>query len=306
MSPENKPFKLNLWALKKTTEEKKSVEVLNDKKDENKDSIKSEIKKVIPVYKKEIKSPLNNILEQESLESHKTKESEIGKNQNSVDIKKETLIPKKSWVKKLDFSKMKKKNIGKEEEKKEVIIEEETKEEIKTIEVFQNYESDFNKNKESILEKIKKFKNFIKPKTRIWFLGLIIWITALWISSLFILAPEKHNLENYKVNLLLIKNNIECKYDANKCPKKETTKTQEKQLVVNSEELNNENKENKTIKKEIFIIKYNVKIVNWKEIIIYDWKEYNSMEEFNKDIKNIINKMKKDKLRDFILNSKNK
>jgi len=47
----------------------------------------------------------------------------------------------------------------KTEEVEERVIEEK--------EVFSNYESDFNKNKVSILERVGKFKDFVKPKTRI-------------------------------------------------------------------------------------------------------------------------------------------
>jgi len=72
--------------------------------------------------------------------------------------------------------------------------------ELKNIELFPAYTSKFKKKQGSLLQEIKKLKRL--PKTNKFFLLTLVWATMLGISMLFILAPEKHNLNYYKTSLI--------------------------------------------------------------------------------------------------------
>lgn len=283
---DNKPFKLNLWALK-TNASNKNKETTESQNISVEAFDKKEIKKVETVYQKWVSSPLSKILDDEKKDKIEIIE------EVKDDIKKSNV---------LDFSKMqsnkKEKNKIKDENKlKEENIE--TKNEIKEEEkdLFNNYESEFDNKKDTVLERVKKFSDYIKPKTRIWFLTLIIFITAFWITSLFILAPEKHNLKNYEANLLIAKEKIECQFDKTKCDKKEeiTNKTTSN-TNINTNKLNN-----KTLNKWLFAIEYQTKNIDWKEVIIYKWKTYNDKESFNKVVSKEIKIRKLNELKKHIL-----
>lgn len=246
---ENKPFKLNLWALKKETSEKQPEEILNLQNTQNSEEN-------IPLEKKA------HSLDLSQMKSRRIKKEEIKEKSNNKIVKKEEI---------------------------EIVGENHEEE---NQEVFSNYESEFKKEKETILQKIEKFKNFVSPKTRLWFIAMLIWVTILWIASLFIINPEIHNVKNYEANLLFIKQKIECKVDKTKCIKKETNKTIKKEIV----QINN-----KTLKKEIFVIEYKTQIIDWKEKIIYKWNKY-SKEQFDKKIKEIIRLKKLEKLQNYLKN----
>ncbi len=72
--------------------------------------------------------------------------------------------------------------------------------ELKNIELFPAYTSKFKKKQGSLLQEIKKLKRL--PKTNKIFVITLLWATIGWIALLFILAPEKHNLNYYKTSLI--------------------------------------------------------------------------------------------------------
>lgn len=70
---------------------------------------------------------------------------------------------------------------------------------MRNIELFPAYTSKFKRQQGTMLQKIQQLKRI--PRTNKTFVLLAIWITLLWISVLFILAPEKHNIQNYKTSI---------------------------------------------------------------------------------------------------------
>ena len=73
---------------------------------------------------------------------------------------------------------------------------EETEEEIQ----FTNYKSKFKDESENIIKRIRRFR--YAPKTRLSFVMSIIVMTAVWISSMMVLFPDKHSFEIYRSSLL--------------------------------------------------------------------------------------------------------
>lgn len=212
--------------------------------------------------------------------------------------------------------------LGKKEEIKKVedinVVEPKKTEDISVVkpkkieDVFVNYKSDFSSEEIWILEKIKRLKKYIKPRTNIIFLFTVISSTLLWIVLLFITAPEIHNLENYKNNIINVKTNIVCKVDEKKCNKHEKNIAK---ININNEKkeeiktnIDNEEKEvltNKSLRLLSFNIDYKTKNIGGKEIIIYKGKEYFNIEDFNKVIEKEIIDKKTDKLINHLTN-KNK
>ena len=74
--------------------------------------------------------------------------------------------------------------------------------------------------------------------------------------------PEKHNIENYKVNLFLIKDKIECKIDETKCKEIKTIKNEVVDIDNKTQIKEIVDIDNKTLRKEIFVVEYQTKIVN--------------------------------------------
>jgi len=72
--------------------------------------------------------------------------------------------------------------------------------ELKNIELFPAYTSKFKKKQGSLLQEIKKLKRL--PKTNKFFILTLVGATIAGISMLFLLAPEKHNLNHYKTSLI--------------------------------------------------------------------------------------------------------
>ncbi len=256
-----KPFKLNIWALTNNIKDG-SINISNSKT--------KETTNVTPVYQKKNKSPLEKILDN-NLNTEKT---------HNLDLSEMKLNKQEKLVK-----------ISEKDTEK---ISTPSKEAVKTKEVFLNYESEFNREKETILEKIKKIKKTLKPKTRLGFIMLLIWVTIVWILILFIYMPTIHNLNNYKYNLLLAIEKGKCKLDTTQCK----VNTIEKEYIVEKELVI---LYDRVLNKENFIIKYKTKIINWKEVILFEWKIYNSLEEFNKTISLIIENKKIGKLQDHFL-----
>lgn len=71
---------------------------------------------------------------------------------------------------------------------------------LKNIELFPAYTSKFKKKQGSLLQEIKKLKRL--PKTNKLFLLILIGSTIAWVAILFVLAPEKHNMQYYKTSLI--------------------------------------------------------------------------------------------------------
>ena len=245
--PEEKPFKLNLWAIVWKESEKKQNssenKISNNISPEEKDNVEN---KKIDLY-------------------------------NMLGIKKEKEYKEKETKKR---------------QEKEVEEEIKKKEPSKEKEVFVNYKSDFNSEETTILESIKNFKEYVKPKTRIGFIIIVISTTLLWIISLFIIAPKIHNISNYKNKIISAKETFICKIDTKKCIKNKA------EIKVVKNEIKKEVLTKKTFIKWNFKVNYEVKNIDWKEIIIYKEIEYDNIENLIKIIEierrhERINKLKK-------------
>lgn len=92
---------------------------------------------------------------------------------------------------------------------------------MKNIELFPAYTSKFKRQQWSMLQRIQQLKRL--PTTNKAFVLLAIWITLLWVSGLFILAPEKHNVQNYKANIFEAYNTIRWKNTLEEIPPKPTS-----------------------------------------------------------------------------------
>lgn len=113
---------------------------------------------------------------------------------------------------KISFSAMKERKAERIEEKKMQVASKKVKEVNETSQTetqrpkeivhFDNYESSFKKASGNSLKKLRNFK--YAPKTRIWLLLGLIWISTITIASLMVLAPDKHSIEIYKTSLLEI------------------------------------------------------------------------------------------------------
>lgn len=182
------------------------------------------------------------------------------------------------------------------EEKIEPIKIEEVKKEEEKNELFSNYVSSFKEKEDSLLAKIKKLKNL--PKTRPVFLSVIILITISWIWMLFVIDPDTHSFEHYKVSILNIlkkeKTVINEKIDE---IKKDDTKIKP---PIPKKEVKEEIKE----KVKIWWLDFDFWIqtnTTWEQIYNYKWQTYNSKEELEKNITVEVIKIKKDKVRNILL-----
>lgn len=159
------------------------------------------------VHSQEIKSTKNSEV------TDKTRVSEVSKISTKITEKRivEEEIP--SWIHSFSLPKSQqsidKKNQDAidliEDEKKamQAISDEKDKKPKEKIE-FHNYESSFSKQSNHIIKKLRNFR--YTPKTRVWF---IIWLTFLSFGTLWILMlafPEKHSLEIYKASIINIYN----------------------------------------------------------------------------------------------------
>ena len=265
--------KISLNELKNKKQKKDDAKIqaqqeknIQDKKDLEEKKVKND--EVIPLYQKTIEDPLQKIL----------KEQKQQIKDNNQDIK-----------------------IEKQENKKEIQEEQHSNIQNKkneTQEIFSGYESDFSKEKETIKEKLKKARDFVKPKTRLWFLFLLIWLTFVWIASLFIIAPEVHNLDNYKANLL----KIECKISGKWC--NEEIKQKQENKLIQKKQQNLVKIEEKEITKYWVTIKYQIKKQeNKKDVYIYQNKIY-SQKDWERQLDLIIKKIKKQKIKTFLKKDK--
>ena len=275
---EKKPFKLNLWAMSWSSEKKKEVQI-EKKEIENKKEI---LEKTI------IKIDDNNVIEKKKIDLS-----------NMLDNKEEKRL--KNEKIRLEKIQDKKENENKAEKKKDIVEED----------VFINYESDFNKEKTTVLEKIKKFKEYIKPKTRIWFVITIIISTIVIISGLFIIAPQVHNIDNYKKNIIRFKENTICLFNEKQCIRYQNEHKNEEKLIDDKIKKLREDRIKKetiitkeTFKEGSFTINYELKKYWNKETIIYKWVEYLTQNDFKKIIEKEINSKKINKLKNHITNKK--
>ncbi len=279
---DKKPFKLNLWAIiwKKTNDDKNKTS-----KDSN-----TELERVKKIEKtsNEIKDPNEKKIDLSNMLNKKEKLDQEKRKQEEEKMKQE-------------------KEREKERQEKDKKLKAE-----KQQDLFANYKSEFNREKTSILEKFKKIKDYIKPKTRLGFVMIVIIPSTIVIAILFIIAPEIHNLKNYKNNLIKAKEALVCKVSLKKCLQYEKQRKkllEEKNKLKKQKELKKNPKTEettieKTLKKLGFTINYKVKNIDGKEIIIYKENQYKNMESFNKEIEKEIKNSKKNKLKKFIINNK--
>lgn len=299
---ENKGIKLNLSQLKKNKEDEnldKKVEENSDlsEKFKSEDSEKSEI----------LEENKENITEQKSipklnLSALKPKKEQDSWEQNIDNKIQDSENTEIKNQKNEDYKKMKSDILDLNSEKKEKTEENENKEE-ENKELFSSYESDFKKQKTSILSKIKKLRNL--PKTSVWFLIIIILLTATWVYWLFTFFPEKHNIENYKNTIMWlfwdkkeVVNTIIDNEKQNEIIDVEKNNENSQEIIIDIEEQNN-NAEKKELVKDWFHINYELENVNWVETIKYKWQIYESNEDFQESLKNELEKLKKEKLSDF-------
>ncbi len=94
--------------------------------------------------------------------------------------------------------------------------------ELTNVELFPAYTSKFKKKQWWLLQEIKKLKRI--PRTNKFFISVLVWSTIAGISMLFIVAPETHNLNNYKTSLLESYNKLSVKktIDTEVIPEKNT------------------------------------------------------------------------------------
>lgn len=148
--------------------------------------------------------------------------------------------------------------------------------------LFWNYESKFEKDKKTIIEKLKKLK--VIPKTRLWFLFSLTIITIIGISVLFYIDPKTHSIENYKVSLLNI-------FNWNKTSNEDST-----DLVVNNTWSSEEVKIEK-ISVWWYAFEISVKDVKWEEkIYIYNMKLYKDKKVLLNQLNKVVETLKKEKL----------
>lgn len=192
-------------------------------------------------------------------------------------------------IKSLDNTeeKIEKEKQEKEKARIEELASEEKETSPETKEIFTKYTSDFVKNKETVIERIKKLKNI--PKTRMWLLASLVLISSVWIWSLFIINPEIHSVENYKASILGIFKEAEPIVE--KPIKVEEIPLKEEVIVVPSK-----------VEKWWITINFESKNVDWQETIIYNWKTYHSKIEFEMELNKIVEKLKVEKLTDYLRN----
>jgi len=187
------------------------------------------------------------------------------------DIKKdENLTPKISiW----NIKELKKENQdNSQKEEVQEIVKEENKE------LFSAYKSDFIKNRNSILEKIKKIKKL--PKTRFWMLILLISFVSIIIAWLFYFDPEHHNINRYKTWFLWLL-----------WQKVQITEEKRKEEIINKN--NNSSKKIIWNKQNYIWNEYEIKIIDWAENFIYKDTNYTNKDE-------LIKAIKRDKINDFL------
>ncbi|MDD3646460.1 MAG: hypothetical protein PHH06_03555 [Candidatus Gracilibacteria bacterium] len=244
-------------------------EALEEETKDNK--IEASIEKEVTIEKQEIKPELQESINEEKNEKSPLKSTKI----NLMGIK--SLDNTSDLIKKVEASKS-------EEEKTENV---KTNDKEANKEIFSQYKSDFVKNKETIIDGIKKLKNI--PKTRIGLVVLLVLISSIGIGSLFIINPEIHSIENYKTSILEIFK--EPKSDIEKPIKVEETPIKNEVIVIPS-----------NVIKGGININYKSEIINGQETINYNGKIYYSKAEFETELPKIIEKLKIEKLTDYLRN----
>lgn len=249
--------KLNLRALGKPTPSASSVEVAKSKETSNTAPASMSVKKENPSPKLQTET-----LPGKKEVNHQSPDSDIQKITASVEdspIKKEktTIISDTTAVKKegnkISFSDLKKPEVTKEvkkvqelkkEEKSEseasydALLKTETDSENNAADIkkekekdaeknvhFHNYESSFEKQTWHVIKKLQNFK--YAPKTRVWFLLILITLTAFTLGTLMLVFPEKHSYEIYKASIIEL-------YSGEKGDKVQNTSTN-KQLTQSPE-----------------------------------------------------------------------
>jgi len=146
----------------------------------------------------------------------------------------------------------------------------ENKKETKAL--FDNYESNFQINKISILERLKRLKSL--PKTNVILLTILITTTIAWIWFLFYSNPKIHNLNNYKTSIIDTYNAIYL---------------QESSLPKNIPKI-------EKINKWWYIYNIKIKKLLWKNVYIYKWKYFDKRENLDSFINKEIEYRKRNKV----------
>jgi len=153
------------------------------------------------------------------------------------------------------------------------IIKEETLIKNKEIkDLFDNYESNFKKDKITILEQLKKLKSL--PKTNVILLTMLITTTIAWIWFLFYSNPKIHNLNNYKTSII---DTYEAIYHWKSSLPNNITKIEK-------------------IEKWWYIYNIEIKKSLWKKIYIYKWKYFDERKDLDSFIYKEIEYRKRSKL----------
>lgn len=291
---EEKSFKISLWDIKKSKEEKINHEELiwEEKKSEKKeitwDSSESKIKQkssgtqeesIIEeknITQKQAENPENfqedenkiwnkNNISSENIANEKVKKDintafkeEVLSDKEQDEIIQKTL-GKDKWEEPKKWKKLfdffKRSKKNNEESNK---VEE--NQEIKDEEIhFNNYISVFETQSQNLLKRIQNFK--YAPQTRVWFVLSLIISTVLIISGLMVFFPEKHNMEVYQASILNIvwketgvKNTSSTNNNLEKDILPQNNKTDTE--MISEDKISKEEKEKKQIKNYI-LNKYN-------------------------------------------------
>lgn len=141
------------------------------------------------VDKNDITRNDKNIVVEEKISENLTLIEEVSTKEKK-DHTKETIETKRNKKGGFNFFKRKKKNVPIVDTKKE-----------DTTEVhFDNYTSSFENQSKNLLKHVQHFR--YAPKTRKWLVLVLISITICITAGAVIIAPEKHNYNNYKASLL--------------------------------------------------------------------------------------------------------
>ncbi len=264
------------------------------------------------IMKKNNDSEKNNDIKQETTEEEVTKIEEKDKPKiEEIKIeKKETLIENNKKNETINLEK--KENTVKEDdtnnEHKEEVKEKwnyiKKEEIIKKWDMFWNYKSDFAHKEHKIIKKVTEQKKKLRerlnePKTRILLVWWLITITAISISALFIIDPERHSLEVYKASIINNSQKIKTIYiDKPWVP--ETINIESYSFNIETQEKKGDNKNYKYNKivyssKDELYKSLNNEILIKKEEIIKKEKETKYLKEKEKE------KMKKNVIKNVLI-----
>ena len=149
----------------------------------------------------------------------------------------------------------------------------------KNKDLFQNYQSIFTRERETILQKIKKVKIV---KTRPQLVAGLIWCTLMIIAGLFLFDPSRHSLSIYQASLLQSYNSVR------------GIETPVVQPIKFTAPIKAPKKNNIVIQNRVFTIYSTTS--SWQTLFGYKGNDFNSQEEVEAYIKKEIFKQTKEKI----------